>query len=623
MASPLGVNAGSIGALLGGAETVWMVAEPTEHFFGRDDLLPKIDAALAGNRSCALTALHGLGGIGKSQMARKYAAARRDRYRLAAWIEAETPGAIVNSFLKLARSMGLAERTNAPETVDEALAALAGYAPWLLIFDNAVEVADLREYKDRLRGGHVLITSRNEDWGAIANRVEVSQWTATEGAAFLLERTGQADRDAALRLAKDLDGLPLALEHAAAYINVSHAALAGYLDLWRIRLQRESPSSEYPRSVAATLGLSLDRLEAESPTAYDLLCLFAFFAPDSISAKYVLTTGSEALPERLRSAWTDPESRGEVVAALKRYSLARVRGVGEEIEFGVHCVVQSVMRARLGERQGEWRAVTLAVLRAASRFEEWNNPDAWPAYFALLDHVAAVVEGMEDLSESASWLLNEMGAFLMTRGRLPEAHRMLESSLKAALKNFGRDHPAIAVRRGNLAAILRALGELAAARTQFQLALDVALQNFRPDHPTVAVCRSNLAMILRDLGEHAAARAQIELALDVDLKNFGTDHPNVARRRSNRALILQDLSEHPAARTQIELALDADLKNFGPNHPNVAIRRSNRATILWDLGERQEARVEQRKAYEINRELLGEDHPTTRAFKRLLDQMGG
>ncbi len=113
------------------------------------------------------------------------------------------------------------------------------------------------------------------------------------------------------------------------------------------------------------------------------------------------------------------------------------------------------------------------------------------------------------------------------------------------------------------------MGEHAEARRQIELALESDLRQFGPDHPNVAVRRSNLANILGDLGEHGEARRQIELALESDLRQFGPDHPDVAAHRSNLANILRALGEHGEARRQIELALESDLRQFGPDHPTV------------------------------------------------------
>ncbi|MBM3737686.1 MAG: tetratricopeptide repeat protein, partial [Acidobacteria bacterium] len=178
--------------------------------------------------------------------------------------------------------------------------------------------------------------------------------------------------------------------------------------------------------------------------------------------------------------------------------------------------------------------------------------------------------------EEKSAFRNDLAVILQNLGEHKAARQQIELALESDLRQFGPDHPTIAVLRSNLANILGALGEHQAARQQIDLALESALRQFGPDHPDVAVLRSNLASILGALGEHQAARQQIELALESDLRQFGPGHPNIAVLRSNLASILDALGEHQAARQQIDLALESALRRLGPGHPNVAVLPSNR-----------------------------------------------
>src|SRR3984893_4024012 len=61
------------------------------HFLGRDDALPAIETALKRDEGrVAVTALHGLRGVGKTTLAAAYAGAHRGDYRARWWIRAQT-----------------------------------------------------------------------------------------------------------------------------------------------------------------------------------------------------------------------------------------------------------------------------------------------------------------------------------------------------------------------------------------------------------------------------------------------------------------------------------------------------------------------------------------------------
>ena len=74
-----------------------------------------------------------------------------------------------------------------------------------------------------------------------------------------MDRTGDPDERAAVDLAAELGGLPLALEQAAAYIQATGTTLAGYVSIFQDRradLLARGEAAGHPADVAATLGLA-------------------------------------------------------------------------------------------------------------------------------------------------------------------------------------------------------------------------------------------------------------------------------------------------------------------------------------------------------------------------------
>jgi len=599
------------------AQNVWNIPLPTNHFQDRPDLIDQIDRALK-QGATALTALHGLGGIGKTQLARRFAQQRREQYKLGAWIEAETTVSLLTNLSGLAPLLGVSVEQDQQAMASRVMNELSAREPWLVIFDNAASAETLRPYVEMLSGnGHVLITSRNEEWGDLAATVSVTQWSVAESAHFLLERTGQNDRRQAEALARDLDGLVLALEHAAAYMLAGDGmTLAEYRRVWREKLKWVAKGHAYPDSVAAALALSIDAVARESGAAYDLLCVFAWLAPDRIPRKALLEAGASKLPEALATAFEDRDAWAEVTDTLGRYSLLkRERADGVVGAYYLHRVVQKVVQDR--QEGAEGMKVACDLVSAAFPFESWD-PHAWPTSEELLPHARAIRESVRGRDSPASLgiVLNQASLYLRERGLYFEARDFLALALESDLRNLGPDHPEVAIHRSNLAQILGDLGEHAEARKQIEVALESDLQQLGPDHRNVAVDRSTLANVLLDLGEHEEARRQFELALDSDLRQFGPDRPEVAVDRSNLANILRRFGELEEARKQMEIALESDLRQSGPDHPNVARRRSNLALILNDLGEYAEALKQVELALELDLRQLGAEHPTV-AIRRM------
>src|SRR5689334_11812001 len=103
----------------------------------------------------------------------------------------------------------------------------------------------------------------------------------------------------ATEIVTTMDGLPLALDQAAAYIEETHCSLTQYLTLFATRrkellLRRGRQPVDHPNAVAATWSLSFQQVEQENPIATELLCCFAFFNAEAIPEE-VITLGAMEL----------------------------------------------------------------------------------------------------------------------------------------------------------------------------------------------------------------------------------------------------------------------------------------------------------------------------------------
>jgi tetratricopeptide (TPR) repeat protein len=582
------------------------------NFTGRADQLKALRRTLRRRRTgttVRVGAVHGLGGVGKTQLALEYAHRYSANYDLVWWIPAEEPFAIPGRLALLARRLGLPDLPNQEEQLQLLWDELGGRERWLLVYDNATQPRDLAAYRPPAGDGDVLVTSRNPAWGGMAATLRMDVLSPDEAVTFLRARLGRSD-PAAPELAAALGYLPLALEQAAAYLEQIPTSIADYLGLLRERageLLRIGDPTDYPHTVATTWALSLEQVRAEAPAAEDLLAVCAFLAPDDIPRALPLEY-AEALPEPLQAVVADRLSYDRILGVLGRYSLVTVT----EESLVLHPLVQTVIREGLDQpTRQRWAGEAVRLMYAAFP-SQGDDVRVWPICARLLPHAltasrSAISLGVE--LEGAALLLNNTGGYLWRRAELRQAQFVLEQALILLEEEFGPDHPELADSLNNLGVVLKGLGELPAAREVLERALAIHEAQVGPDHPQVARCLDNLGGVLHGFGELDAAHQAHQRARSIFEAHPGPDHPALAHSLTNIGVVLIDLGDLPGARDALENALAIYEAQLGPDHPSAALNLVNLGRVLQGLGELPAARDAVKRAVDIYQACLGPYHP--------------
>jgi tetratricopeptide (TPR) repeat protein len=597
---------GKPNAFPGAPPPIWGIPHARNpNFTGRDAMLEKLHSSLSSGRQAAITqAIAGLGGVGKTQLALEYTYRFASGYKLVWWLRAEEPSTLASDFARLATRLNLPEKDlqNQPEIVAAVLRWLEQNSGWLLIFDNATAPEQCDDYRPRANTGHIVITSRNPAWRGVAEPLRVQQLSRAESIAFLSKRTGRDEPGAGNALSDALGDLPLALEHAGAYIESNGISIGEYLRLYR------QYSSELLEPVEATWAISFDKLQAENPAALDLLNLIAFLAPDKIPR------------DLLQSTAATPIAFNKSVEGLRCYSLIET-GEGT---ISVHRLVQKVTRERLDE-QDQRRCAEAALKLVDDAFPSRAfDYTSWPVCSRLLAHAIEAANRSETLQaglEFAARVLNQVGVYQTGRGQLRTGREMFERALRIDEKLHGSDDPNVAVCVNNIGQILQAQGDLDSALQYTRRAFEIDEKAYGPDHPNVAIRASNIGAILAAQGDLDGALRYTRRALEIDEKTSGPDHPNVAIRASNIGQILKAQGDVDGALRYTRRALGIDEKAYGPDHPEVATDANNIGQILKVEDDLEGALPYLERALRIFRSTYGIDHPSTKTVAKNLQRL--
>ncbi|KAL8993511.1 MAG: hypothetical protein Q9188_007312 [Gyalolechia gomerana] len=435
----------------------------------RDWLSPKSQPG--GQR---IISIAGMGGMGKTQLSLAHVRDCTDYYSSVFWVNAKDETSLRQSMAALSVIV-FPESANpvAASTDDEKVKvdkvrrwlSDSQNDRWLLIFDNYDDPRlpgmdsftgyDIRTYFPSRAQGSILITTRSRRL-LFAKQLLLKKLEGIEQSlAVLAARSGRAvDGDAsATKLALRLDGLPLALATAGAYLNQSADSFDDYLELYNNSWSDLSQHSRGPvdyeeRTLYSTWNVSFQQVRSQDPVAAELLKLVAYL--DNQDLWYGL------FQQELNDApawWVEmTKSRvrfNQAISTLHGYSLLEVGDGGyslhtcehdwtleylnhefdqEKCRIAVHCVAANVS----GESEAEYWVKNRRVLPHARRLQHFR--------------ITAAVGWAGIESDDLFWF-----AYLYEQNDLNlEAEKMYRRALDGYRKVWGPNHPSMLRTTNNL-----------------------------------------------------------------------------------------------------------------------------------------------------------------------------
>lgn len=651
----------------------WNVPYRHNPFFtGREETLQALHAAFNADDQ-AITrqalALSGLGGLGKTQTALAYAYRYRHTYQAVLWVRADTRELLITDFADVAALLGLPEKDDQDQS--RAVAAvkrwLSRQTGWLLVLDNADDLEMVSDFIPEVIGGHLLLTTRAQSTGHIAQRIPLEKLSMEDGVWFLLRRAklltstvplDTAEYDSwvkAKAIAEIMDGLPLALDQAAAYIEETGCGLAGYVERYqkrRIALLRRRGGlrPDHPESLVATWSLAFDKIEQAHPSVAELLRLCAFLHPDAITED--LIEGAQELTPDLHLLATDPFELDAAVSMLSTFSL--LHRDPEQHILVLHRLVQTVVREQMSEEtQRLWAeraiqvvdrafpAVSFATwqdcqyclphaLTCAEFIEQWHLTH--PAALSMLNKAGSYLRERTQYGEAERLLtnaltlceeaapvneqmlaeiLNSLGMLAHDQGKYVRAEALLQRALTTYQHVWGAEHLAIAQCLSNLADNYRVQAKPSQMEALVRQALAIREKALGDEHPDVANSLHQLATLYHGQGKYRQAEPLYQRALKIRQQTLGPEHIDVAENLNNLASLYDSQGKYSQAEPLYQQALAFCEKNLGAYHMYTAVSLANLAEIYRAQGEYGQAEQLHRRALEIREQTLGAEHPHT------------
>jgi tetratricopeptide (TPR) repeat protein len=595
---------------------IWSNEIPSRNpnFTGRAAELERLRDNLSSRQPSHVQVISGMGGIGKTELATEYVHRNIDTYEIIWWIRAEHQDRVREALVKLGQRLELRQATSdgaRDRTVAAVLETLqsGAWSSWLLVFDNAANPLDLQKYIPAGRPQcHVIITARQPNWPSymVADSIEVSPFTDAESVSFLRrtvpslaggnELTAAQDSrrvSEATRLATTLGHLPIAVEHAAAYLAETGLSVEEYLVRFTEnahKLLSEQPAdSDLPAPVSGTWAMSITLL---TPDAEHLFNLCSFFSPEPIAAELFLQPVVDVdEPPGLAELLSSPQRFRAAATQLHRLSLARVDGARDLIQ--VHRVVQAVTQGRLRLHRIEafraYRSAADTLLASSNP----GNPDHGgndQIYDLSLQHLESDFRFLYTKNPALRALIVDQVRRLHQRGGHVEAAKFGQDALEVWRDRLGEDDPQVLALSVEVA-IAMYLGGRAADAHELILQIRPLLQRYTggDGFKALLLCENIYGADLR-------ARSQFREALILDLSIlskfetvYGVNDERTLNVRNNIAIDYRNLGQFREALETDERAL-ADRRQVLGADDMYTLNSSNAvARDLRGLGQYQES----------------------------------
>ena len=464
---------------------------------------------------CQKTAIVGLGGVGKTQIALEVAFRLREQYPDSSifWVPAIDAVNFQNPYRRIGQLLGIPgindDKADVEEIVKNALSNESA-GNWFMIVDNAddPDLFDGGTYLSRQlpfsRQGSLLFTSRNRE--AIVqldvpspNIVTIEGMSEDEGLKFLeihLTSDQMANRDDTSTLLDLLGYLPLAIRQASAYMAKKQISTAQYL--------------EYCRSSDKTMVELLSRdfedrhryREAQNPVATTWLISFREIADhDPLAAEYLkfmCFLNEKAIPRSLLPSEHETLEAEDALGTLKAYAFITERGMLEV--YDMHRLVRLEMLNWLG-KQGELEEWTVKVIqRVEETFPtpDYENKEEWVSY---LPHILHVLERQTTVSDMTAQLHLKAGRSFFILGQFRQAEEMYQKELEGREKMHGSDHPDALTCISNVGLALYSQGKYERAETMHRRASEGRESMLGQNHADTLTSVFNLGNTLQSQGQ--------------------------------------------------------------------------------------------------------------------------
>ncbi|CAD0032314.1 unnamed protein product, partial [Aureobasidium pullulans] len=575
--------------------------------------------------------VHGLGGIGKTQLSIEFVRQYQTKYSAVFWLDGSSKDALQNSFLNIVTrlpagevtlSLAHAAKQASPDMklivrgVQDWLSLPSNHR-WLVVIDNVDRdyttkgtdplAHELKEYLPAADHGSVLVTSRLSTLVAARNNHRLTRVDHDQSRAILEAAGGEyisaQDESAADTLLEKLSGLPIALTQAGAYIRQTGVSVAEYMDhynsTWQQLMEKQDEyclQEDLERSVLTTWKISYEQVRSRSEGASNLLKLWSFLYADDLWYDLVACSKTLAshvvVPKWLLLLAENKLEFNRAMGLLIKYSL--VESKMETRSYTMHSVLHSwcLHVAQHDSEKGDFRRLASCIVGQADPPVEMVG--FWILQRRLLPHAQTIMRFVED-GKNARLSIDEYHAFAQLasiftgQNKHEEAEKMYDRALAGKEVVLGPDHTSTLDTIFNSGIACLAQGRLAAGEGMLRWALVGQERASGPEHISTLATVRGLGNVYQAQGRLAEAEEMYEKALAGFEFALGPEHPSTLESLNTMGLVFTAQNRLADAEEMYERVLTEYEKIHGPDHTQTLQALNNMGLLYHAQGSPEKA----------------------------------
>ncbi|EKE09933.1 MAG: Tetratricopeptide repeat protein [uncultured bacterium] len=594
---------------------------PTQSvFLDRPYLMERIDKSLKGHHEIQAIALTGMGGAGKTTLARHYT--RQQNAKVVWEINAESEDKLINSFENLAEALAITEAEkekvrgikdikNADEREKKIIFfvrdKLKRIPNWILIYDNVEKFKDIQKSFPHDpsvwgRGKVILITRDNniKNNNNINEAIQIGELSPEDKLALFVKimTNGNSSKftatqtEQAKKFLNDIPPFPLDVSIAAYYLKATNVPYGTYLekliqydrDFESVQQSLLEEASYYTKTRYGIITLSLQHIINSHKDFWDLLL-------------FISLLDSQNIPRDLLDKYKTSTVVDNFIYNLKKHSFVTNEVVlpsGSIPAFSIHRSTQAIALAYLTKLQNSEKNKRF-IEPIGTAFKNYVGEVIDKEDFAkmsfVIRHCEMFLSHPNLLTDFViASIGSELGNVYRDLGNYGKAKQLFEQSIAIYKKNFHKNHFWVAKALGCLGCVYSDQGNYEKAKQLLEQCILIYRKSSYENHPWFARTLGWLGNVYREQGNYEKAKQLFEESLVIYKKNSYENHPWFAQALGRLGSIYREQCNYEKARQLLEESLVIYRKNSYENNPWFARALAWLGSVYRDQGNYEKAK---------------------------------